>query len=203
MSAHSHTTIVPGCYRCDLNKDEMHDQVTDQFKIGDKIAAAVLAWSKKPALRVGVIDKIHAPTRSISETRFTIRDEDGKPHVVSAARSVHLERDEHHSMEELYDYRMVYNAFTAAYFAEHGKAVKSWLHHDGEPPFGKPRGTWFIVAVHTPEGWATNHYKGEHWDLFHVPVKHEAPAWDGHTPEVALQRLKNMLENPPAMVSIL
>lgn len=23
MSAHSHTTLVSGCYRCDLNKDEM------------------------------------------------------------------------------------------------------------------------------------------------------------------------------------
>jgi hypothetical protein len=23
MSAHDHTTIVPGCYRCDLNKDEL------------------------------------------------------------------------------------------------------------------------------------------------------------------------------------
>lgn len=92
MSEHSHTTLVPGCYRCDLNKDEMHEQVTDEFKVGDKIAAAVLSWGKKAALRVGVIEKIHPPTRSISESRFTIRDEDGKPSVVSAARSIVIEK---------------------------------------------------------------------------------------------------------------
>lgn len=173
-----------------------------RFKIGDKIAAAVLNY-KRADLRVGVIEKIHPPTGSINVERYTIRDEDNRPHVVSSSRAVRVEHDGFHSMEELYDYRMVYNAFTAAYFAEHGKAVKSWLHHDGEPPFGKPWGTWFIVAVHTPEGWATNHYTGEHWDLFHIPAKHEAPPWDGHTPEVALQRLKNMLASPPALVSIL
>lgn len=194
MTEHSHTTIVAGCYRCDLNKDEMHAQVTDEFKIGDKIAAAVLSWGKKAALRVGVIDKIHPPTRSISETRFTIRDEDGHPHIVSAARSVHVERDEHHTMEELYEYRMVYNAYAAMYFdTMHAKGVKSWLHADGQPPFGEPLGTWFIVGVLTPEGWATNHYKGEHWDLFHVEEHPRGPEWDGHTPAQALERLKNFL----------
>lgn len=92
MSAHSHTFFVPGCYRCDLSRDEMHDKVLDDFKVGDKIAAAVLAWGKKAALRVGVIDKIHPPTTSISESRFTIRDENGKPHIVSAARSIVIEK---------------------------------------------------------------------------------------------------------------
>lgn len=193
MSEHSHTTLVPGCYRCDLNKDEMHGQVLDEFKIGDRIAAAVLTY-KRAALRVGVIDKIHPPTRSIPETRFTIRDEDGKPCVVSSARSVHLERDEHHTMDELYEYRMVYNAIAALHFdLMHGKAGKSWLHHDGQPPFGKPHGTWFIVYVLTPDGWATNHYKGEHWNMFPIEEHETAPEWDGHTPAVALDRLKAFL----------
>lgn len=191
MSEHSHTTLVLGCYRCDLNKDEMHAQVTDEFKIGDKIAAAVLAWGKKAALRVGVIEKIHPPTRSISESRFTIRDEDGKPHIVSAARSVHLERDEHHTMEELYEYRMMFNAYTALYFdVMHSGAVKSWRHHDGEECFG---GGWFIVGVSTPDGWVTNHYKAEHWDLFLVPEQDRGPEWDGHTPAEGLERLNKLL----------
>lgn len=191
MSAHSHTTLVPGCYRCDLNKDEMHEQVLDDFKVGDKVAAAVLAWGKKAALRVGVIDKIHPPTRSISETRFTIRDEDGKPHIVSAARSVHLERDEHHTMEELYEYRMVYNAYATMWFdTMQAKAVKSWNHYDGEPCFG---GGWFMVALLTPDGWVTNHYKAEHWDLFHAEEHPRGPKWDGHTPAEALERLKKFL----------
>jgi hypothetical protein len=190
VSEHTHTTLVPGCYRCDLNKDEMHEQVKDEFKIGDKIAAAVLTY-KRAALRVGVIEKIHPPTGSIPETRFTIRDENGKPCVVSSARSVHLERDEHHTMAELYEYRMVYNAFTAMWYdTMHGKAVKSWNHHDGEPCFG---GGWFMVAVLTPDGWATNHYKAEHWDLFDVEEHPRGPKWDGHTPAEALTRLKKHL----------
>lgn len=163
------------------------------FKVGDKIAAAVLAWGKKAALRVGVIEKIHPPTGSIPETRFTIRDENGKSSVVSSARAVHLERDEHHTMAELYEYRMVYNAYAALYFADYGKAVKSWRHHDGEECFG---GGWFIVAVLTPDGWVTNHYKAEHWDLFDVEEHPRGPKWDGHTPAEGLARLLRPLQNP-------
>lgn len=32
MSEHSHTTIIPGCYRCDLNRDEVVDSATDTIK---------------------------------------------------------------------------------------------------------------------------------------------------------------------------
>jgi hypothetical protein len=32
VSEHTHTTIVPGCYRCDLNKDEVIDSATDTIK---------------------------------------------------------------------------------------------------------------------------------------------------------------------------
>lgn len=193
MTEHNHTTIVSGCYRCDLNKDEMHAQATEKFKIGDKIAAAVLTY-KHAALRVGVIEKIHPPTGSIPETRFTIRDENNRPCVVSSVRSVLIEADEHHTMKELYEHRMVYNAIAALHFdLMHGKAGKSWLHHDGEPPSGKPRGTWFIVYVLTPDGWVTNHYKGKHWDMFPIEEHEVAPEWDGHTPAMALERLKAFL----------
>lgn len=63
--------------------------VMDDFKVGDKIAAAVLSY-KHAHLRVGVIEKIHAPTRSVREVRYTIRDEKGNPFVVSRARSVRI-----------------------------------------------------------------------------------------------------------------
>lgn len=164
------------------------------FKIGDKIAAAVRSGNNNPALRVGVIERIHDRTYSIGSRRFTIRNKDGKATVVSEDRSVLIEADEHHTMEELYEYRMVYNAIAALHFdLMHGKAGKSWLHHDGEPPFGKPRGTWFIVYVLTPDGWVTNHYKGEHWDMFPIEEHEVAPEWDGHTPAIALDRLKAFL----------
>jgi hypothetical protein len=32
VTEHDHTTIVPGCYRCDLNKDEVRDGATDTIK---------------------------------------------------------------------------------------------------------------------------------------------------------------------------
>lgn len=164
------------------------------FKIGDRIAAAVRSGNNNPALRVGRIERIHERTYSIGARRFTIRTDDGRAHIVSEERSVHLERDEHHTMDELYEYRMVYNAHAAMWFdTMHAKGVKSWRHADGEPPFGKPLGTWFIVAVLTPDGWVTNHYKGEHWDLFHVEEHPRGPEWDGHTPAEALERLKKFL----------
>ena len=32
MTAHTHTTFVPGCYRCNLNKDEVIDSAIDTVK---------------------------------------------------------------------------------------------------------------------------------------------------------------------------
>lgn len=161
-------------------------------KIGDKIAAAVLSY-KRADLRVGVIEKIHPPTGSINVERYTIRDEHGNPHVVSSNRAVQVEADEHHTMAELYDYRMLYNAHAAMRYEDYGKAVKSWLHHDGTPPFEKPIGTWFIVVLMTAYGQVSNHYKGEHWDLFDITEVSKAPEWDGHTPALAAERLRRSL----------
>lgn len=161
-----------------------------EFKVGDKIAAAVRSGNNNPALRVGRIERIHERTYSINARRFTIRGEDGRAHVVSEDRSVHIQRDEHHTMEELYEYRMLYNAWAAMYFADQGLAVKSWRHHDGELCFG---GGWFIIALYTLDGWVTNHYEAKHWDLFNVPEKETGPEWDGHTPAEAAERLRKAL----------
>lgn len=34
MSEHRHQQITPGCYRCDLNLDELRDFLRDQFALG-------------------------------------------------------------------------------------------------------------------------------------------------------------------------
>lgn len=95
--------------------------------------------------------------------------------------------DEHHTMDELYDYRMAYNAYAVMQWIDRGLEVtKSWKHHDGEPCFG---GGWFIVTAMLPTGQVSNHYKSEYWDLFNVPAVPLAPVWDGHTPAIALQRM--------------
>lgn len=96
--------------------------------------------------------------------------------------------DDFHSMEELYHYRMLYNALLANLLAELGRNVyKSWRHSTGEECFG---GGWFIVVMHLPTGQVSNHYKAEHWDLFRVPELEVAGMWDGHTPAVAADRME-------------
>lgn len=163
-----------------------------EFKVGDKIAAAVRSGNNHPGLRVGRIERIHERTYAIGARRFTIRDKDGRATIVSEDRSVHIERDEHHTMDELYEYRMLYNAFAALYFdSQYGKAVKSWNHHDGTACFG---GGWFMVAILTVDGWVTNHYKAEHWDLFDIEEHPRGPKWDGHTPAQAAERLRKALQ---------
>ena len=101
--------------------------------------------------------------------------------------------DEHHSVQELYDYRMAYNAVAFNQWARDGKyeVHKSWRHGDGEKCFG---GGWFIVSATTPYGQVTNHYSSEHWHRFHVPIRERAAEWDGHTPQQALDRLIRLTE---------
>lgn len=109
-------------------------------------------------------------------------------------------RDAFHTMEELYEQRMLWNAL-AVYFLdseEPGRVTKSWRHHDGEPCFGKtePGERWFIVTIHLPDGrfeQVTQHYPERDWDLFDCPELPVAPHWDGHTPEQGNAHLRRFL----------
>ena len=48
--------------------------------------------------------------------------------------------DEYHTMDELYEYRMLYNGHSARGWRAAGiPVVKSWRHSDGEPCFGQDR----------------------------------------------------------------
>lgn len=153
------------------------------FQIGDKVAAAVVSY-KRPALHVGVIEKIHDKTYYSGE-RLTIRDELGQAHVVSASRSVHVDRDKWHTFDELYYYRALYNAHAALFWDSMGyRPVKSRKHSDGEEWPGL-----FIVSVQLPTGQVTNHYHDDVWDLFQIPEVEFAPEWDGHDPAEAADRL--------------
>ena len=97
--------------------------------------------------------------------------------------------DGHHTFDELYDYRMLYNAHAAAGWLAAGvPVVKSWHHADGDLCFG---GGWFIVTATLPTGQVSNHYRAEHWDLFAVPAVELPPEYDGHTPADAAERLRH------------
>lgn len=96
--------------------------------------------------------------------------------------------DGHHTFDELYDYRMLYNAHAAhGWLAAGIPVVKSWKHSNGELCFG---GGWFIVTATLPAGQVSNHYKAEHWGLFTVPEVDLPPEYDGHTPQDAAERLR-------------
>jgi hypothetical protein len=125
--------------------------------------------------------------------------------------------DGYHSFEELYSFRMLYNALL---FNEWGKSPKlitefvktpsglvkeitkateyqydvhkSLRHHDGELCFG---GGWFIVVAILPSGQITNHYKVEHWSKFKIPEVEKAKyEFDGHTSQDVVERMLNLLK---------
>ena len=114
--------------------------------------------------------------------------------------------DGHHTFNELYNFRKVYNAALFNEWAENletssdfGQALfnvpkynvhKSWRHSDGELCFG---GGWFIVSAMLPTGLISNHYKAEDWDLFKIPEVEKALfEFDGHTGSDVLKRIKNL-----------
>lgn len=84
--------------------------------------------------------------------------------------------DGFHSFDELYHYRMLYNA--AFFNSLEGKyeVHKSYRHSDGELCFG---GGWFIVMAYLPTGQVSNHYRIEDWNLFNIPERWKADEWDG------------------------
>lgn len=160
----------------------------EDIKLGDRVAAAV-KHRNTSALRVGAVEKIHPSTRS-SPMRYTIREDDGLCTVVSARRTVAIQRDKYHTMQELYYYRALYNAHAAQGWLDAGiPVVKSWKHDDGTMFEGS-----FIVTATLPTGQVSNHYRADLWDMFDVPEVAFAPPWDGHDPEMAAQRLRDALK---------
>lgn len=121
--------------------------------------------------------------------------------------------DGHHTFEELYDFRMMYNAVLFNEWAkeefwtydiemiDESKGIvksearkeigkynvhKSVKHNDGSSSEG-----WFIVCAMLPSGLISNHYKMEHWDLFQILETEKALfEYDGHTGQDTLKRLK-------------
>lgn len=115
--------------------------------------------------------------------------------------------DGFHTFKDLYRFRMLYNAalfnewaISDAWTLEHDllheerhffNVHKSYRHSDGELCFGKEN--YFVVQAELPTGQISNHYKGEHWDLFAVPEVAQAAVWDGHTAQMVADRLEEFL----------
>ena len=97
--------------------------------------------------------------------------------------------DGYHTFNELYEYRMLYNAALFNEFAKQGlyDVHKSRKHSDGEYPFGDSN--WFIVIAELPTGQISNHYEMKDWDKFQIPEKPLANKWDEHSPRDVAERL--------------
>ena len=109
--------------------------------------------------------------------------------------------DGYHTFNELYEYRMLYNAALFNEFAKQGlyDVHKSRKHSDGKYPFGDSN--WFIVMAELPTGQISNHYEMKDWGKFQIPEKEVANKWDGHSPRDVADRLisftnyKNEIKN--------
>ena len=101
--------------------------------------------------------------------------------------------DGYHTFNELYEYRLLYNASMFNELAKQGlyDVHKSKRHSDGTIPFGDEN--WFIVQAELPTGQISNHYEMKDWDLFQVREKEKANAYDGHTPQDVAKRLRMFL----------
>jgi len=98
-------------------------------------------------------------------------------------------------IEELYDFRLTYNALLFNEWAENQKyeVYKSRRHGDGELCFD---GEYFIVVAQLPTGQVTNHYHIGHWDMFKIneyeKVKED---FDGHTSSDVIERLQQVIDD--------
>ena len=116
--------------------------------------------------------------------------EDGPVKFVSDVGQI---SDGYHTFDELYEYRMLYNAML---FNELAKEKvydihKSKRHCDGNFPFDNP--DYFVVVAELPTGQISNHYRMKYWDLFKIPEKYKSNEWDGHSPKDVANRMKEFL----------
>ena len=97
--------------------------------------------------------------------------------------------DGYHTFNELYHHRAILFAVICHCFPD--LAWKSRRHAvDDEPMYDG----MFIVGINTPRGQATYHYDLEpYWELFDVKELPEAPEWDGHTPAMAIERIRSLI----------
>lgn len=99
--------------------------------------------------------------------------------------------DGYHTFNELYHHRAVLFAMICNQNKE--IAWKSKKHSDGTM-----FDNMFIVGIETPAGQATYHYDIEpYWDYFNVKELDNAPLWDGHTADQAIERIRLMADDAP------
>ena len=93
--------------------------------------------------------------------------------------------DGYHTFSELYDHRS--KLFITICRAYPELAWKSSKHADGTMYAGM-----FIAGIDTPMGQATYHMEDKYWNILDVRVLDNAPTWDGHTSDDAIDRILSL-----------
>ena len=177
----------------------VEEEIKPKFKVGDKITNGEITFTilRLSSDRYGAEDTF-GECGSVcfkSQDEWKIVEEETKPKDMGEVS------DGYHTFNELYEYRMLYNAALFNEFAKQGlyDVHKSRKHSDGEYPFGDSN--WFIVMAELPTGQISNHYEMKDWDKFQIPEKEVANKWDGHSPRDVADRLisftnyKNEIKN--------
>ena len=190
-----------------------------KYKVGDKVKIKSLDWYNKNKDKDGDVDcgmqNFVDSMKSYCGQILTIK-EIGTNYSYSMLGNVFWWTDEmieglaeeenkdmgdvsdgYHTFNELYEYRLLYNASMFNELAKQGlyDVHKSKRHSDGEVPFGDSN--WFIVMAELPTGQISNHYEMRDWDLFQIPEKEKANVWDGHTPKDVAERIRRFLTPKP------
>lgn len=174
----------------------VEEETKPKFKVGDRVfnlatkkSVNIIKWDEETGLYIIRYDDGVQGRSLESELKRLehITWDDVKEETKS--KDMGEVSDGYHTFNELYEYRMLYNAALFNEFAKQGlyDVHKSRKHSDGEYPFGDSN--WFIVMAELPTGQISNHYEMKDWDKFQIPEKPVANKWDEHSPRDVADRL--------------
>ena len=185
-------------------EDDVETEPELKFKVGDRVfnlatkkSVNIIEWDEETGLYIvryddGVLGRsLESELKRLEHiTLDDVKDETNPKDMGEVS-------DGYHTFNELYEYRMLYNAALFNEFAKQGlyDVHKSRKHSDGEYPFGDSN--WFIVMAELPTGQISNHYEMKDWDKFQIPEKEVANKWDEHSPRDVADRLRRFLTPKP------
>ena len=185
-------------------EDDVETKPEPKFKVGDRVfnlatkkSVNIIEWDEETGLYIVRYDdgvqgrSLESELKRLEHITLDDVKDETKPKAMGEVS------DGYHTFNELYEYRLLYNASMFNELAKQNlyDVHKSKRHSDGEVPFGDSN--WFIVMAELPTGQISNHYEMKDWDLFDIPEKEIANEWDGHTPKDVAERLRRFLTPKP------
>lgn len=73
MTAHTHLTIVPGCYRCELSRDEAESEMWDHVRVAKLLRGQAKRPDRRPGTRALLLDLAEQCDETAAEIREALR----------------------------------------------------------------------------------------------------------------------------------